>query len=58
MKKYKPNKTRITNKIFSLVFIAVGIATMMATDGDMTFLMFTSPIAIWLFFSKDPVMGV
>lgn len=52
IKKYRPNVTRIVNKLFSLLLLGLGI-TVMTIDGDATFLVFISIIAIGLFFSKE-----
>ena len=55
MKKYKPNRTRIANKILALAFLIPGvIITIM--DHDLTFLIMMSVPATYLFFSKEKII--
>lgn len=56
-KRYKPNYTRISNKLLALIFIGLGVAVM-AVDGDATVLVFNSMIGVPLFFCKANIMGV
>lgn len=57
MKKYKPNITRITNKLTSAALLTCGIM-LAITEGNSTFLVFASVFGVPLFFSKDKVMDV
>jgi hypothetical protein len=58
MRKYKPNKTRIVNKLVSLALIIIGIMMLKITDGDWTYLALSAPLILWLFFSRRPLLGV
>ena len=56
MMKYKPNYTRITNKLGSLFFIGLGVAVTIL-DNDATFLVFSSTLGIPLFFSREKIFN-
>ena len=51
MKKYKPNKVRIVNKLLGLGFITIGIAFTVASH-DITFLILAVVLGVSLFFCK------
>jgi hypothetical protein len=51
MKKYKPNKVRIINKLLGLGFIGTGIAFTVASH-DVTFLILAGILGVMLFFCK------
>jgi hypothetical protein len=55
MTKYKPNYIRITNKIFSLLFISVGFLSMLV-ERDATFMLFSIVIGIYLFFHRKKII--
>lgn len=57
MKKYKPNWTRIQNKLFALLFLTLGLLTANFTEGGWIFLLPMTILATYTFFSKDKILG-